>query len=96
MIYNFEWDPIKAEANIKKHKVSFEEATTVLRDPNALTIFDPDHGETEDRWLTIGISNNGKLLVVSHTYQQLDSNTIAIRIVSSRKATKSESQQYGE
>lgn len=96
MIYNFEWDPIKAEANIKKHKVSFEESTTVLRDPNALTIFDPDHGETEDRWLTIGISNNGKLLVVCHTYRQLDSNTIAIRIVSSRKATKSESQQYGE
>ena len=46
MNYNFEWDPIKAEANIKKHKVSFEEAATVLRDPNALTIFDPDHGET--------------------------------------------------
>mgnify|MGYP001815013482 FL=1 len=49
MNYNFEWDPIKAEANIKKHKVSFEEAATVLRDPNALTIFDPDHGEKEDR-----------------------------------------------
>ena len=96
MNYNFEWDPIKAETNIKKHKVSIEEAATVLRDPNALTIFDPDHGETEDRWLTIGISNNGKLLVVCHTYRQLDQNMVAIRIVSSRKATKSESQQYGE
>ena len=68
----------------------------MLRDPNAFTIFDPDHGEKEDRWLTIGISNNGTLLVVCHNYRQLEQNMLAIRKVSIRKATKSESQQYGE
>ena len=96
MILNFEWDPVKANANIEKHKINFEEAATVLRDPNALTIFDPDHGQAEDRWLTIGISNSGRLLVVCHTFQYLDTSTVVIRIVSARKATKTESQHYGE
>jgi len=96
MIYNFEWDPVKAIANIEKHKVNFEEAATVFRDQNALTIFDPDHGQAEDRWLTIGISNNGRLLVVCHTYQRFDRSTVVIRIISGRKATKTESQHYGE
>ncbi len=96
MNYNFEWNPNKAKANIKKHKISFEEAASVLRDPMALTIFDPEHSESEDRWLTIGISSNGRPLVVCHTYQQIDRNTAIIRIFSSRKANKSEMKQYGE
>ncbi len=55
MNYNFEWDPNKAKLNKEKHTVNFEEAATVFHDPMALTIYDPDHSETEDRWLTIGI-----------------------------------------
>ncbi len=56
MNYNFEWDPLKAQRNRKKHGIRFEEAATVIRDPKALTIFDPDHSEIEDRWITMGIS----------------------------------------
>ncbi len=96
MIYNFEWDPNKAATNLEKHTISFEEAATVFRDPKALTIFDPDHSETEERWLTIGISKNSKLLVVSHAFQKADQKTATIRIISSRKATKTESKQYGD
>lgn len=96
MNYNFEWDPNKAAINTKKHKISFEEAATVFRDPEALTIFDPDHSGNEDRWLTIGISTNRKLLVVNHTFQEVGDRTVLIRIISSRKATKPESKQYGE
>jgi len=96
MIYNFEWNPNKAASNQAKHKVGFEEAATVFRDPEAITIFDPDHSETEERWLTIGISKNRRLLVVSHTFQKLDQETTRIRIISSRKTTKIESKQYGD
>ena len=96
MIYNFEWNPNKARANIRKHKVSFEDAATVFRDPAALTIFDPDHSDAEERWLTIGISRAGKVLLVCHTYKQIDAETAIIRIFSGRKATASEKRQYGE
>ena len=96
MIYNFEWNPKKAAINTQKHGINFEEATTVFRDPLALTIFDPDHSESEDRWLTIGISQNRKLLIVCHTFEEIDSDTVVVRIFSGRKATKSESKQYGE
>ena len=96
MIYNFEWDPKKAEINTQKHGINFEEATTVFRDPLALTIFDPDHSESENRWLTNDISRNRKLLVVCHTFEEIDSNTVVVRMFSGRKATKSESKQYGE
>jgi uncharacterized DUF497 family protein len=96
VIYNFEWNPNKAKTNAQKHKVSFEEAATVFRDPAALTIFDPDHSEIEDRWLTIGLSGAGKILLVCHTYKAIDSETAIIRIFSSRKATTSEQKEYGE
>ena len=55
MNYNFEWDPHKAQHNYRKHKIRFEEAATVFTDPRALTIFDSDHSEYEDRWITMGI-----------------------------------------
>jgi hypothetical protein len=95
MNFNFEWDPNKAKANKEKHDVSFEEAATVFRDPHVLTIFDPDHSETENRWVTLGISQNGKFLVICHTFRT-ESGAAIIRIFSSRKATKSEKKQYGE
>ncbi|MCP4680953.1 MAG: BrnT family toxin [Desulfobacterales bacterium] len=95
MNYNFEWDPLKAQLNHKKHAIRFEEAATVFRDPKALTIFDQDHSEIEDRWITMGISKKGRLLIVCHTFQEESKNSVTIRIFSSRKAIKKESRLYG-
>jgi uncharacterized protein len=94
--YNFEWDPNKERSNRKTHGVGFDEGATVLTDPGALSIFDPDHSGTEDRWLTMGISNRGKLLVVSHTFRRETKDVVTIRIISTRKASRRESQPYGK
>ena len=64
MQYNFEWDPSKAKINIKKHKVNFENAATVFKDTKAISIFDDEHSQVDDRWITMGLSTNGTLLVV--------------------------------
>lgn len=88
----FEWDPKKDAINIRKHKVSFEEAKTVFYDENARIIADPDHSETEDRFIILGLSQSLKLLVVCHCYRAPDE---IIRIISARKATKNESKSYG-
>lgn len=66
--YQFEWDIKKAHNNWNKHSVTFEEAATIFKDSKALSIFDPDHSETEDRWVTMGISEKGRLLIVIHTF----------------------------
>ncbi len=87
----FEWDPNKNESNKKKHKVSFEEAQTVFYDENALVIDDPAHSREEERFIILGFSKKANLLVVCHCYRESDS---VIRIISARKATKSESEQY--
>ena len=89
----FEWDKNKNLANIKKHKISFEEAKSVFFDENARVISDPEHSETEERFIILGISNKLKLLIVLHTYRKNDE---IIRIISARKATKSESKYYLE
>jgi uncharacterized DUF497 family protein len=94
--YNFEWDPEKAKLNKIKHKISFENSATIFKDPRAITLYDSDHSGKEERWITLGLSSNGILLVVNHTYEQIDSNTVIIRIISSRKATKHEQKQYKE
>ena len=96
MQYNFEWDLKKAKSNLIKHNVSFEQATTVFRDPRAITIYDNNHSEDEDRWLILGISANRNLLVISHTFKKIDKETVLIRIISCRKATKIEQKQYIE
>lgn len=71
MQYNFEWDSGKANLNSKKHKVSFELATSIFKDPQALSLDDGEHSDSiEDRWITLGISGNGNLLVVVHTYKE--------------------------
>lgn len=88
---NFEWDPRKAETNLKKHQVSFPEAATVLGDDFSITVPDPDHSETEERYITIGWSHRHRLLMVSHT----DRNN-RIRIISARELTKTERQAYEE
>jgi uncharacterized DUF497 family protein len=88
---DFEWDPDKAASNQNKHGVSFHEAATVFGDPLAITYYDPDHSEDEDRYLTFGMSNEGNVLVVSHT-DRGDST----RIISARRATRKEKKSYEE
>jgi hypothetical protein len=95
-IYTFEWDPRKAQENRDKHDVAFNEAATVFRDSKSLSIFDPDHCETEDRYITMGISEKGRLLVVIHTFREGSEDAVMIRIISHRKATKQENKRYGE
>jgi len=87
----FEWDPDKADRNVTKHGVSFHEAATVFGDPLAITYFDPDHSEQEDRYLTFGHSDMGRLLVVSHTDRE-----DRTRIISARQATTRERKAYEE
>jgi len=94
--YTFKWDPRKAHDNRDKHDVAFDEAATVFRDSKALSIFDPDHSETEDRWITVGISEKGRLLIVIHTFREKSEDAVTIRIISNRKATKQETKTYGE
>ena len=93
---DLEWDPDKARLNRQKHGVGFDQAATVFRDPRAVSVFDNAHSKTEDRWITLGVSAGGGLLVVHHTFEEMNENTIRIRVFSSRKATKNEAGQYGE
>ena len=87
----FEWDDNKNQINIKKHGISFEEASSVFYDEDSLIITDDEHSETEDRFILIGFSFKANLLVVCHCYRQ---NESIIRIISARKATKSERKEY--
>ncbi|MCF7977755.1 MAG: BrnT family toxin [Chromatiaceae bacterium] len=87
---DFEWDTRKAESNIRKHGVSFEEASTVFSDPFELTIPDPDHSHGEYRFLSVGRSERDRLLVVSYTERHQN----AIRIISARVASRPERQIY--
>ena len=96
MNYNFEWDPAKAKQNLRNHKINFERSATVFLDPKAISIFDEEHSEFEDRWITLGIDENGVLLIVCHTYQLESKSSARIRIFSSRKAEKKEIFQYKE
>jgi len=86
---NFEWDPKKSDANIKKHGISFHEASSIFGDPLSVTFNDPDHSIREHRYLTFGYSRTGKLLVVIHTESQRKT-----RIISARRATKQERKIY--
>lgn len=92
--YNFEWDVTKAATNQRKHCVSFDRATTVFNDQFMLSIPDDEHSETEERWLTLGRTDNDKLLVVIHTFEESKAGVANIRIVSARLATKHEQRQY--
>jgi uncharacterized protein len=91
MALEFEWDPRKAELNLKEHGVSFDEATTVFRDTLSITIADPDHSDSEDRFVDIGMSHRGQLLVVSYTERK-----DRIRIISARPPTRAERKSYEE
>jgi len=92
--YNFEWDPNKNKENIRKHRVSFERAATVFRDPKQISVFDDHHSEDEERWVTMGIDSSGTLRIVVHTFVPVSRTTYRIRIISARKATKVETAIY--
>ncbi|MEK6569924.1 MAG: BrnT family toxin [Bacteroidota bacterium] len=94
MQYNFEWDPVKAKVNYRKHKVSFERAAEVFLDPFMLSIFDDEHSQKEDRWITLGKDRNNVPLVVVHTFREIDVDNCSIRIISARRAIKKEAKQY--
>ena len=87
------WDKNKAKINFAEHRVSFEEAQSVFDDDNARLIFDPDHSESENRFILLGLSCSLKILIIVHCYKDED-NTI--RLISTRKATKSEIKSYKE
>ena len=87
----FDWDPAKASTNLKKHQVSFEEAKTVFYDDFAVQFFDEDHSTNEERFIMLGMSSNARLLVVCHCER---GEGDVIRIISARKATRSESTYY--
>jgi uncharacterized DUF497 family protein len=87
----YEWDPGKAEENFRKHRVRFEEAASVFLDPAALTFWDPDHSEEEDREITIGRSARRRVLFVAHT-----ARSGGVRIINARQATRKERRQYAE
>ncbi len=87
----FEWDEKKGSANERKHGVSFTEGQTVFADENGLSTEDPDHSDTEDRFILLGLSVKLRLLVVSHTYREDD---LTIRVISARRATRSEEEHY--
>ena len=90
---SFEWDPNKDQSNRRKQGVSFQEASTVFQDENALVIDDPEHSEEEERFIILGYSLRANLLVVCHCYRESES---VIRIISARKATRNEARQYYE
>ncbi len=89
----FEWDDQKNVLNIMKHGIDFHEAVTVFLDEDGLIINDPEHSEKEERFIIIGVSNKGNILIVCHCYRENDE---VIRLISARKATKRETKQYLE
>ena len=97
--HQFEWDPAKALRNAREHGLSFERASTVFLDPRAMSIFDDEHSEKEERWITLGLDRAGALLVVCHTFReekQSDREASArIRLISARRADRKEAAQYG-
>lgn len=96
MRYEFDWDPVKERKNIRRHHISFRQAAPIFRDPNQLSIYDEEHSEGEDRWITMGLDSTGVLRVVIHTFEQVEEELCKIRIISARKATSAEESQYQE
>ena len=91
MGYIFEWDPVKAESNVRKHHVTFDEASTVFGDPLNLVMADPDHSRDEERYLLLGMSNRRRLLVVAFAERAPQS-----RLISARRTIRQERRLYEE
>jgi uncharacterized DUF497 family protein len=88
---SFEWDARKQKSNLKKHRITFEEASTAFYDEHAIQFFDPDHSDEEDRFILLGMSYKLRTLVVCHCFRK---DETVIRLISARKATSSEKQEY--
>lgn len=93
-VHRFDWDANKALANWHKHGVNFDVAATVLRDPLALSRYDVEHSGAEERWITLGKTETGQLIVVVHTFEELSEREARVRIISARFATGHERRQY--
>ncbi len=94
MEYSLEWDPVKARENLRKPRLSFGRAAQVFRDRDMVSIEDGEHSEQEDRWVPLGRDEGGTVLVAIHTFREIDSENISIRIISASKATRKETKQY--
>ena len=94
MRIDFDWDPAKEAINLAKHGVAFEQAMGVFRDPLARSV--PDYSEGEERWVTMGETGVGNLLVVVHTWTELNPDQSYVRIISARRPTPNETRQYRE
>jgi uncharacterized DUF497 family protein len=92
--YEFDWDDNKAAINLVKHGVDFREAMTVILDPLAMTVFDTEHSQDEERWISVGLSSEGALLLLVHTFTATGPSTALVRIISDRAATRNERRQY--
>jgi uncharacterized protein len=93
-IFDIIWDDSKANSNVTKHGVTFAQAATVMLDPLALTVFDAAHRQTEEGWFTLGVTSDGRLLAIAHTYQFVDEQNIQVRLISAREATRREREAY--
>ncbi len=87
----FEWDPNKAKSNLQKHHVRFPEASTIFQDPLSITVYDPYHSREEERYITIGASAAGRILMVAHT-----DRSERVRLISARELTRAERKAYEE
>ena len=96
MRYDFDWDPNKERANISKHGISFRRAASVFRDDNHLSLYDEEHSQNEDRWITLGVDNTGVLRVVVHTFEQIEEDLWQVRMISAQKATRAEENWYNQ
>lgn len=92
--FHFDWDPVKAQSNRRKHGIAFELAATAFEDPLALSVPDDEHSDIEKHWLTLGRMTNGLLAVIVHTYHELGVDAADIRIISARPAGGRERRQY--
>jgi uncharacterized protein len=90
----FEWDEMKARINLEKHKISFDEASTIFTDPSLITFVDDFHSDKEERFISIGRSEKNRVLLVVHTEREEKRETIVIRIISCRKAIQTERKRY--
>lgn len=94
--FQFEWDEVKAEANVRKHGITFELARTIFHDRRLLTVADLEHSETEERWFSLGCASNGIVLSVVYLWSDADAAATKIRLISARKATQAEIRYYQE
>lgn len=94
--FQFEWDEAKAAANLRKHGVSFELASSIFSDPRILTLADTTHSESEERWFSIGLANNGVPMSIAYLWTEAGARLVKIRLITARRATAAEIRHYME